>query len=86
MLINILSALLGTRFGYYVCVLLLIMILLAIVYWRIYNRGRTSVKAEQTERAINNVLDKLRADEEVFKLDTHSRRIRLRKWATGLPE
>lgn len=80
-LLPIINWLLGSRMGIYICISLLIMILLVIVYWRIYNRGVISVKTELVEKSITNVLDRLKADDEIFKLDADSRRIRLRKWA-----
>ena len=86
MLISFLTYMLGSRVGRYLSIIFMVVTLLAIMYWRIYNKGKISVETAQTERAINNVLDKLQADEEVFKLDPPSRRIRLRKWATDLPE
>lgn len=80
-LLPIINWLLGSRMGIYICISLLIMILLVIVYWRIYNKGVISVKTELIEKSITNVLDRLKADDEIFKLDADSRRIRLRKWA-----
>lgn len=83
MLLSFMTYMLGSRIGRYLLVIALVIVLLTFVYWKIYNKGVVSVKVEQTERAINNVLDKIRADEELFKLDADSRRIRLRKWAKG---
>ena len=80
-LLPIINWLLGSRIGIYICISLLIMILLVIVYYRIYTKGRISVEAELIEKSITNVLDRLKADDEIFKLDADSRRIRLRKWA-----
>lgn len=85
-MISFISFMLGSKLGRYVIIVALVAFLLTIVYWKIYNKGVVSVELKQTEKAIGNVLDKLRADEEVFKLDTHSRRIRLRRWANGEAE
>lgn len=79
-MLPVLAWLTGSVWGRRLAVVGIVLVIIAVVLWRVFSAGRSAEKAKQTTRKLKAIKERIRTDDEIRSLPRSERLERLSRW------